>query len=109
MNANLLNIVQWLIASFAGGGLGLAFGLLQKWARQRYEKLQQADALRSEWVVVRGSSRRIIVLLAALGLAQIICPFLFSAGGQWWFSGGVMAGYGVMLYRQIRLRLTAAR
>ncbi|MGP8202062.1 MAG: hypothetical protein ACLQU4_21455 [Limisphaerales bacterium] len=104
MNAEMGNIVQWPIALFAGAVLGAGFGMMQNTARRRYEKLQQSGALRSEWTVVRGSSRRIIVLLLALGLAQVICPFLFATGGQWWFSGGVLAGYGVILLRQLQLR-----
>lgn len=109
MNANLPSIVQWLIALLAGGVLGAGFGLLQNKARKRYEKLQQSGVLRSEWVVVRGSSRRVILLLIALGLAQVIFPYLFTAGSQWWFSGGVLAGLGLTLFRQFRLRLSQAK
>ncbi len=104
MNADMAKLVQWPIALCAGGVLGASFGLLQNTARRRYEKLQQTGALRSEWTVVRGSSRRVIILLAALGLAQVICPSLFAAGGQWWFSGGVLAGYASFLVQEVRRR-----
>ncbi len=104
MTAELTKIVQWQIALATGAVLGAGFGLLQQAARRRYEKLQQEGALRSEWTVVRGSSRRVILLLLALGLAQVLCPSLFIAGGQWWFSGGVLAGYAATLFRQFRQR-----
>jgi len=104
-----MNIIQWPMALLAGGVLGAGFGMLQNKARRRYEKLQQSGALRSEWPVVRGSSRRVIVLLATLGLAQVIWPSLFASGGQWWFSGGVLAGYAVTLFHQFRQRLSATK
>ncbi|MGO8701731.1 MAG: hypothetical protein ACLQVY_28950 [Limisphaerales bacterium] len=103
----MAKLAQWSIALLAGGGLGAGFGLLQQAARKRYEKLQQSGALRGEWQVVRGSSRRVIILVAALGLAQVICPTLFASGGQWWFSGGVLTGYGVTLIRSFRQRAAA--
>jgi hypothetical protein len=40
-------------------------------------------------------------------LVQMICPMLFKDGStQWWVSGGVVAGYGLMLALQLRQRLS---
>ncbi len=102
-------MAQWLLAVAGGAAVGWLFGLLQDQARRRYERLQQAGALRNEWAVVRGSSRRVMLLLIALGLAQIFCPSLFTRGRQWWFSGGVLAGYALALLRQVRLRMSRAK
>jgi len=43
-------------------------------------------------------------LLIALVIVQLICPLLFVDGSQWWVSGGVVLGYGFVLFRQSRQR-----
>ncbi len=52
-----------------------------------------------------GSMRRVAYLLVALALVQVACPLLFAANCQWWVSAGVAAGYGIVLYGQLRRRL----
>jgi hypothetical protein len=44
-----------------------------------------------------------------LVLVQLICPLFFVNGSQWWVSGGVVLGYGSILYRQLRQRQAALR
>jgi hypothetical protein len=50
--------------------------------------------------------RRVAYLLAALALVQVTFPLLFATGYQWWISGGVLAGYGTVLFLQLRQRLS---
>lgn len=88
--------------------LGAGFGLMQSSARRRYEKLQRSGALRSEWTVVSGSGKRILLLLLALGVVQVVFPALFAVDGKWWLSGGILAGYAVSLYCQFRRRQAEA-
>jgi len=52
------------------------------------------------------SGQHVAYLLIALVLVQIICPLFFVNGSQWWVSGGVVLGYGAILYRQLRQRQT---
>jgi membrane protein implicated in regulation of membrane protease activity len=59
--------------------------------------------------VMPGSGRRVAYLLVALVLVQIVCPLLFTNGVQWWVSGGLVAGYGVVLYWQLRQRLSQGK
>jgi hypothetical protein len=56
-----------------------------------------------------GSMRRVAYLLVALAGVQVICPLLFTNGTQWWVSGGVVAGYGLVLAQELRRRMTARR
>jgi len=55
--------------------------------------------------VMPGSMRRVATLLVALLLIQLVCPLLFNNGCQWWVSAGLVAGYALMLYRNLRQRL----
>jgi len=89
--------------------IGAAFGLIQDAARRRNERLQQAGKLNNGWAVMPGSGRRVAYLLVALALVQLVCPLLFVNGIQWWVSGGVVGGYGAILYRQLRQRLAQSR
>jgi len=52
-----------------------------------------------------GSGARVAYLLVILALVQFLCPMLFVNGIQWWVSGGVVAGYGCVLYSQMRRRV----
>jgi hypothetical protein len=99
-----MDLVRCIFAVAAGGAIGIGFGMLQEAALRRNEKQQQAGRLGSGWAVMPGSMRRTAYLLLALIVVQVVCPRLFTDGIQWWVSGGVVVGYGVMLYRELRRR-----
>lgn len=101
-----LGFFFWSAAALVAGGLiGVSFGLVQQAAWRRHQRLEQSGKFNSGWAVMPGSMRRVAYLLVALALVQILCPLLFTANCQWWVSGGVIAGYGSMLYSQLRQRL----
>ena len=104
MQTQLLELVRPVTALVAGTVVGLGFGIVQNNALRRYEARQRAGGLTTGWAVVPGSMRRVAGLLVALALVQLFCPLLFVESSQWWVSGGVVAGYGAMLYRQLRQR-----
>ena len=108
MATELTNIFLSIIGLVAGGFIGVGFGMVQDAARQRNERLQEGGKLKSGWAVMPGSGKRVVYLLVALVLIQIVCPLLFNDGVQWWVSAGVSGGYGFMLLRQLRER-TAGR
>src|SRR6266581_611620 len=101
MIAEFTNMLQSLIGLILGLIIGVGFGLVQDAARRHNEKRQQSGNLKSPWMVMPGSGARVAYLLIALVLIQFICPLLFRDGVQWWVSGGVAAGYGFMLYRDL--------
>lgn len=97
----------WSLSGLVMGGLiGVTFGLVQNAAWRRHQKLEEAGKLKTGWAVMPGSMRRVAYLLVALLLVQILCPLLFTDGTQWWVSGGVVGGYGCVLYSQLRRRLS---
>ncbi|HTB79756.1 MAG TPA: hypothetical protein VK717_02590 [Opitutaceae bacterium] len=106
MEIHLADVFQSSVAVLVGVVIGLGFGLIQDAARRRHEKRQQEGKLVSGWSLMPGSGTRVAYLLIALIIIQIICPLLFSAGTQWWVSGGLAAGYGWVLFKQLRQRLT---
>jgi hypothetical protein len=93
-----------LAGLIAGGLIGIGFGLVQNVALRRNQQLQEAGALKNGWAVMPGSMRRVAYLMVALVAVQVLCPLLFTNGAQWWVSGGVVAGYGAVLFRQLRVR-----
>ena len=95
-------ILQCVLALILGIILGLAFGVLQRTALRRHEKLQQSGKLNTAWTVMPGSMRRVAFLLLGLAFVQLCCPMLFDGGKEWWISGGVVAGYGSLLFTQLR-------
>jgi hypothetical protein len=105
MQIQLVTLAEALLALIAGGAIGASFGLIQASAWRRYQKLEQAGKLSTGWAVMPGSMRRVAYLLLALALVQVVCPLLFANGQQWWVSGGVAGGYGLILFRQLRHRL----
>lgn len=94
-----------IIALLTGGIIGAAFGLVQNAARRRNEERQKKGELNSGWSVMPGSGARVAYFMIALLLIQVICPLLFRNGTQWWVTGGVGLGYGLMLILQLRKRL----
>ena len=94
-----------IVALLVGGIIGAAFGMVQNAARRRNEEKQTKGELTSGWAVMPGSGTRVAYFLVALLAIQFICPLLFRDGTQWWVTGGVGIGYGVMLALQIRQRL----
>jgi len=106
MNIQITEVLRCVAALVAGGLIGYAFGTIQQMALRRNEKRQQSGGLNNGWSVMPGSGRRVAYLLVALVLVQIICPLFFVNGSQWWVSGGVVLGYGAILYRQLRQRQT---
>lgn len=96
-----------LSALIVGGLIGVAFGALQNAARRKNEKSEAEGSLKSGWSLMPGSGVRVAYLLITLVLIQFICPMLFKNDStQWWVSGGVVAGYGTMLFLQLRQRLS---
>ncbi len=88
-----------------GGMIGVTFGCVQDAARRRNEKRQAEGKLNNGWQLMPGSGARIAYLLLTLVVIQLVCPLMFSDGTQWWVSGGLVAGYGVTLYMQLRRRM----
>jgi hypothetical protein len=110
MATQILNMLASISALLVGGIIGAAFGTLQNIARRKNEQKQQQGNLKSGWSLMPGSGARIAYLLVTLVLVQIICPMLFKNGAtQWWVSGGVVAGYGAMLFLQLRQRMSAGK
>jgi hypothetical protein len=106
MHLPIMNMVRPLCGLVAGGLIGVSFGMVQDAAGRRYKKLEQSGALNTAWAVMPGSFRRVAYFLVALALIQLLCPLLFTDGCQWWVSGGVVAGYGAILFGQLRQRLS---
>ena len=102
-------IITAAVGLISGSVIGLAFGAIQNNALRRHQALVQSGKLNNGWMVMPGSMRRVAYLLMALALVQFLCPLLFSNGCQWWVSGGVVAGYGWMLYKQLREKLAQNR
>src|SRR5258707_2575544 len=99
-------MIQAVAGLIVGLMIGLGFGMVQDAARRRNERRQQAGKLNSGWAVMPGSGARVAYLLILLVLIQLLCPLWFVNGTQWWVTGGVVAGYGVMLFLQLRQRLS---
>ena len=104
-----MNLFAILAAVVVGGAIGVCFGLIQDAARRRYEKRQQEGKLGSAGPVMMGSGARVAYLLLALLAVQIICPIIFRDGIQWWVSGSLVFGYGVVLARELRKRIASGR
>jgi hypothetical protein len=102
MNIEITEVLRSVAALVVGGLIGYAFGTIQQMALRRNEKRQQSGELNNGWAVMPGSGRRVAYLLIALVLVQIICPLFFVNGSQWWVSGGVVFGYGAILFCQLR-------
>ncbi len=100
--------LQLVLAFVVGSIIGLGFGLIQNRATRRYEEKQAKGKLKNYTSVMPGSFTRIALLLLALVLVQVACPYLFTNGqAPWWVSGGVMAGYGYILYQKLQAKRKA--
>jgi hypothetical protein len=104
-----MNFLTGSASLIAGAIIGLTFGYIQEAAWRRHQRLQQQGKLTSGWAVMPGSMTRVAYFLVVLALVQFLCPMLFANGCQWWVSGGVMLGYGFMLFRQLRERMAQNR
>ena len=100
-----MSVVWCLLAVLAGGIIGISFGLLQNKAWRRNQQLEQNGNLNNGFAIIPGSMRRVAYLIVALALIQIVCPLLFTNHYEWWVSGGVVGGYGAVLFTQLRRRL----
>jgi hypothetical protein len=107
MTTQFINMLASIAALIVGGFIGTAFGMLQNAARRQNEKREQEGTFKSGWAIMPGSGARVAYLLITLVLIQVLCPMLFKNGStQWWVTGGVGAGYGLMLALQLRERLS---
>jgi hypothetical protein len=108
MTTQFLNMFASIAALIVGGLIGVAFGQLQNVARRKNEQDEAKGSFKSGWSLMPGSGVRVAYLLITLVVIQFVCPVLFKNGStQWWVSGGVVAGYGAMLFIQLRQRLSA--
>lgn len=108
MQQPLLGILWPFLGLIAGAAIGISFGLIQRAAWRRYQQLEQKGEFKNAWGVMPRSGLRVAYLLITLVIIQVICPMLFADGTQWWVSGGVVAGYGAVLFRQLRERKAAS-
>jgi len=107
MTTQFLTMFASIAALIVGSLIGAAFGMLQNTARRQNERREAEGNFKSGWSLMPGSGVRIAYLLITLVLIQIVCPMLFNNGStQWWVSGGVVLGYGLMLAIQLRQRLS---
>jgi membrane protein YqaA with SNARE-associated domain len=111
MTNMIMQMTAVLTASAAGvlgGVIGYSFGLIQRAAQRRNELRQMTGNLHSGWAVMPGSMKRVAFLMIALVVAQVGCPMLFEGDFQWIVSAGVVLGYAIVLYHQIRTRVKTA-
>ena len=106
---SLFMVLRSVAALSVGAVIGYGFGVLQNAARRQNEKQQQLGRLKSGWSLMPGSGARVAYLLVVLALIQVVCPLLFANGIQWWVSGGVCLGYGIILFQELRFRRKMSR
>jgi hypothetical protein len=107
MAIQFITMLASIAALIVGALIGVAFGQLQNVARRQNEKREQEGKLKSGWALMPGSGVRVAYLVITLVLIQVVCPMLFKNDStQWWVSGGVVVGYGLMLALQLRERLS---
>ena len=108
METQLMGFFRALAALSAGALIGYAFGLAQNAALRHNEKRQKEGTLKNGWSLMPGSGARVAYLLVALLLIQLVCPLLFAGGTQWLVSAGTLAGYGWVLFVDLRRKLRAS-
>ena len=95
-------------AVILGAVIGIGFGIVQRMAYLKHSALQEKGRFSSGWAAMPGSFRRVAFLLIALVAVQLACPIFFEEGSMPWFvSAGVVAGYGLTLYQNLRQRMTS--
>ena len=109
METQLFDLFRSVIALAGGLAIGLGFGLLQAAAKRFNERRQASGKLKSGWAVMPGSMGRVALLLVVLALIQAVCPMFFTDGVEWWVSGGLVLGYGVQLFTELRTRRAMLR
>lgn len=100
----LFELLRPIVALAGGLTIGCTFGLIQNAARRRLERKYAGDRLKNGWAIMPGSMTRVAIMLALLGLIQVVCPMFFVDGVQWWVSAGVALGYGAQLFTELRAR-----
>ena len=108
METYLMEFFRAPVALAAGGLIGYGFGLAQNIALRHNEKREKEGVLKSGWSLMPGSGARVAYLLVALLLIQLVCPLLFAGGTQWMVSAGTLAGYGWVLFVDLRRKLRAS-
>ena len=96
-----MDTLYLIVGLLVGGAVGYSFGLIQTAAARRHEKLLAEGKFKSTGVVP-GSARRVAYLMGSLLIVQVLCPVFFQNGMQWWVSGGVVSGYGFLLFQQFQ-------
>ena len=108
MNITFASTVFPVVALAAGSAIGFGFGMIQQFARRRYEQKERSGVFDNAWAVMPGSMTRVAYLMLALVLVQVTAPMLFGGVNQWLVSGGVVLGYGAMLFREFSRRRSQA-
>jgi hypothetical protein len=103
----MIDIILSLFAVIVGFGVGYSFGLLQENARRRNAVAQARGDYKLGMGQLPGTGRRIAYLVLSLLAVQLICPLLFRDGIQWMVSGGLLVGYAIPMWSQLRERLRA--
>ena len=103
---NMMHTLWSILALVAGGAIGFGFGKVQEMALRRNEARQRDGRLNNGWSIMPGAGARVAFLLITFVLIQVVCPMLFVNDIKWWVSGGVVAGYGIVLYWQLRRRIS---
>lgn len=107
MESHLLELLRIPLAILSGALIGYAFGLIQNAAWRKHTRQEIEGNFKNAWSIMPGSGSRIAGLLLGLVAVQIVCPLIFVDGTQWLVSGGLVAGYGVVLYKSLRQRMAA--
>ncbi len=107
MDYRMLDVLRPTAAVVVGAVVGLFFGALQNTARRRHEERERSGQFKNAWMIMPGSGGRIAMLMIGLALVQIGCPAFFGDYVKWSVSGGVVLGYGIMLFRQLQERRRA--
>ncbi|HTY00518.1 MAG TPA: hypothetical protein VMG09_10860 [Bacteroidota bacterium] len=88
-----------------GAALGYLFGTIQMYALMKNRKRQEAGKLTSGWAAMPYSFGRVSILILILAVIQLVCPIFFEdAISPWLVSAGVVVGYGLTLFQQMRWR-----